>query len=50
MSDIFKFNVKKNDPKIFSVSGPVVIGENMAGSAMFDLVKVGSIGILGEII
>ncbi|KRH92750.1 Vacuolar H+-ATPase V1 sector, subunit A, partial [Pseudoloma neurophilia] len=37
-------------PKIFSVSGPVVIGENMAGSAMFDLVKVGSIGILGEII
>lgn len=42
--------VQNNDPKIYSVSGPVVIGENMAGSAMFDLVKVGSVGILGEII
>lgn len=49
------FDEKSNEeiakePKIFSVSGPVVIGENMTGSAMFDLVKVGNEGILGEII
>ncbi|ELA46126.1 V-type proton ATPase catalytic subunit A [Vavraia culicis subsp. floridensis] len=37
-------------PRIYSVSGPVVIGEKMAGCAMFELVKVGTIGILGEII
>lgn len=37
-------------PTIYSVSGPVVIGQNMAGCAMYDLVKVGSFGILGEII
>lgn len=41
---------KDSTPRIYSVSGPVVIGENMAGNAMFDLVKVGSVGILGEII
>lgn len=43
-------NSSNRDPRIYSVSGPVVIGENMAGSAMFDLVKVGTAGILGEII
>lgn len=35
---------------IYSVSGPVVIGRNMAGSAMYELVKVGSQQLLGEII
>lgn len=39
-----------NHPCIYSISGPVVVGECMAGCAMFELVKVGEMGILGEII
>ena len=35
---------------IFSVSGPVVIAENMTGSAMYELVRVGHVGLVGEII
>ncbi|ELA41927.1 uncharacterized protein VICG_01111 [Vittaforma corneae ATCC 50505] len=35
---------------IYSVSGPVVVGCNMAGCAMYELVKVGSSRLLGEII
>lgn len=35
---------------IHAISGPVVIGKNMAGCAMYELVKVGSLGLLGEII
>lgn len=35
---------------IFSVSGPVVIGKNMAGCAMYELVKVGYQNLLGEVI
>jgi len=35
---------------IFSVSGPVVIAENMSGSAMYELVRVGYVGLVGEII
>ncbi|EPR79645.1 V-type ATPase subunit A [Spraguea lophii 42_110] len=36
--------------KIYSVSGPVVIGEDMRGCMMYELVKVGNDGIVGEII
>lgn len=35
---------------IHSVTGPVVIGQNMAGCAMYELVKVGPSQLLGEII
>ncbi|KEQ95075.1 hypothetical protein AUEXF2481DRAFT_47101 [Aureobasidium subglaciale EXF-2481] len=35
---------------IFSVSGPVIIAENMIGVAMYELVKVGKDGLVGEVI
>eukprot|EP00696_Hemimastix_kukwesjijk_P002910 gnl/Hemi2/13566_TR4632_c0_g14_i1.p1 gnl/Hemi2/13566_TR4632_c0_g14~~gnl/Hemi2/13566_TR4632_c0_g14_i1.p1 ORF type:complete len:624 (-),score=154.60 gnl/Hemi2/13566_TR4632_c0_g14_i1:66-1937(-) len=35
---------------IYSVSGPVVIGEQMAGAQMFELVRVGHSELIGEII
>lgn len=36
--------------KICKVSGPVVVVEDMAGSKMYDVVKVGELGLIGEII
>ncbi|AFN84098.1 vacuolar ATP synthase catalytic subunit A [Encephalitozoon romaleae SJ-2008] len=36
--------------KVYSVSGPVVVGCDMIGCAMYELVKVGSEGLAGEII
>lgn len=35
---------------VLSVSGPVVIAEKMSGSAMYELVRVGSAELVGEII
>ncbi|KAI5479574.1 hypothetical protein MNV49_003311 [Pseudohyphozyma bogoriensis] len=35
---------------VFSVSGPVVVAENMAGAAMYELVRVGHDELVGEII
>ncbi|KAJ1920030.1 H(+)-transporting V1 sector ATPase subunit A [Mycoemilia scoparia] len=35
---------------IYSVSGPVVIAENMVGSAMYELVRVGHESLVGEVI
>jgi len=35
---------------VFSVSGPVVVAEHMAGAAMYELVKVGHDELVGEII
>jgi V-type H+-transporting ATPase subunit A len=35
---------------VFAVSGPVVIAEKMAGSAMYELVRVGHYELVGEII
>ncbi|KAG0754808.1 hypothetical protein G6F57_003238 [Rhizopus arrhizus] len=35
---------------IFSVSGPVVVAENMYGSAMYELVRVGHAELVGEVI
>lgn len=52
-------NAKRNLPKIadedresrfgqvFGVSGPVVIAENMTGSAMYELVRVGHDELVG---
>lgn len=36
--------------QIYSVSGPVVIAENMIGCAMYELVKVGHHNLVGEVI
>ncbi|POW02727.1 hypothetical protein PSTT_11620 [Puccinia striiformis] len=35
---------------VFSVSGPVVVAERMAGAAMYELVRVGHEELIGEII
>ncbi|KAI9274620.1 V-type proton ATPase catalytic subunit A [Phascolomyces articulosus] len=35
---------------IFSVSGPVVVADNMRGSAMYELVRVGHQELVGEVI
>jgi len=35
---------------VYSVSGPVVIAEKMTGAAMYELVRVGHAGLVGEII
>ena len=35
---------------IYSVSGPVVVAENMIGCAMYELVKVGHDSLVGEVI
>lgn len=35
---------------IYSVSGPVIIAENMSGCAMYELVKVGHDNLVGEVI
>jgi V-type H+-transporting ATPase subunit A len=36
--------------KIFKVSGPLVVAENMAGAIMYELVKVGWDKLVGEVI
>ncbi|KFA75562.1 hypothetical protein S40288_10114 [Stachybotrys chartarum IBT 40288] len=36
--------------KIFSVSGPVIVAEDMIGVAMYELVKVGYENLVGEVI
>ncbi|AAS52022.2 ADR102Wp [Eremothecium gossypii ATCC 10895] len=36
--------------QIYSVSGPVVVAENMVGCAMYELVKVGHHNLVGEVI
>lgn len=35
---------------VFSVSGPVIVGENMIGVAMYELCKVGNDDLVGEVI
>lgn len=42
--------VKGMEGKVYSVSGPVVVGCDMVGCAMYELVKVGNEGLAGEII
>ncbi|KAM0671779.1 H(+)-transporting V1 sector ATPase subunit A [Ordospora colligata] len=41
---------RRMEGKVYSVSGPVVIGSDLIGCAMYELVKVGSEGLVGEII
>ncbi len=33
-----------------NIAGPVVVGKNMSGSLMYELVKVGDVGLIGEVI
>lgn len=37
-------------PSIIKISGPVVIADNMTGANMYEVVKVGNLKLLGEII
>jgi len=47
----FEHDVPESDyGVIFSVSGPVVVAEQMAGAAMYELVRVGHAQLVGEII
>ncbi|KAI1370902.1 ATP synthase alpha/beta family, nucleotide-binding domain-containing protein [Hypoxylon crocopeplum] len=39
-----------NSGKIYSVSGPVVVAEDMIGVAMYELVRVGHDNLVGEVI
>jgi len=36
--------------KIYKVAGPLVVGENMSGTKMYELVKIGWDKLVGEII
>jgi V-type H+-transporting ATPase subunit A len=36
--------------RIFKVAGPLVVGENMSGAKMYELVKIGWDKLVGEII
>ncbi|XP_054743998.1 V-type proton ATPase catalytic subunit A-like [Anastrepha obliqua] len=47
----FRFEIDEESyGRVFGVSGPVVTAENMAGSAMYELVRVGYFELVGEII
>jgi len=38
------------DGRIIKIAGPVVVAENMAGAGMYEVVRVGEEGLIGEII
>ncbi|XP_069673875.1 V-type ATP synthase alpha chain-like [Periplaneta americana] len=39
-----------NEGKIAKIAGPLVLAEGITGAKMFDMVKVGNMGLIGEII
>lgn len=41
---------EENQGSIFSVSGPVIVAQNMTGCAMYELCKVGYDNLVGEVI
>lgn len=41
---------EKINGTVFSISGPVVVADNMSGAAMYELVRVGNDKLVGEII
>ncbi|KAL5292354.1 ATP6V1A.2 family protein [Megaselia abdita] len=43
-------NLESEDGRVYGVSGPVVIAEEMCGAAMYELVRVGYFKLVGEII
>ena len=44
------WTVESQFGSIFSISGPVVIAQEMSGAAMYELVRVGHMKLVGEII
>ncbi|CCW66439.1 unnamed protein product [Phytomonas sp. Hart1] len=48
--DAHPFEAERRLGAVKAVSGPVVIAERMSGSAMYELVQVGSFRLVGEII
>jgi len=42
--------MKTNTPYIVRVSGPLVVAKNCLGAKMYDVVRVGNLGLIGEII
>ena len=36
--------------RIVKVAGPVVVAEGMAGARMYDVVRVGQLALIGEIV
>jgi len=49
MADNFEDGESKYG-RIFKVAGPLVVAENMSGTKMFELVKVGWEKLVGEVI
>ncbi len=43
-------SAERPSAQVIRVSGPVVIAEGLTGAKMFDVVRVGELGLLGEII
>lgn len=41
---------ESREAKIVKVAGPVVVAEGMAGSRMYDVVRVGKLNLIGEIV
>ena len=41
---------KTREGKIIKVAGPVVVAEGMAGARMYDVVRVGKLNLIGEIV
>ncbi|MHC4570960.1 MAG: V-type ATP synthase subunit A, partial [Planctomycetota bacterium] len=41
---------EEGQAKIVKVAGPVVVAEGMAGSRMYDVVRVGKLNLIGEIV
>src|SRR4030043_357202 len=41
---------KTREGKIVKVAGPVVVAEGMSGARMYDVVRVGKLNLIGEIV
>ncbi|MHC4622905.1 MAG: V-type ATP synthase subunit A [Planctomycetota bacterium] len=41
---------KERQAKVVKVAGPVVVAEGMAGARMYDVVRVGELNVIGEIV
>ncbi len=41
---------EERQAKIVKVAGPVVVAEGTAGSRMYDVVRVGKLNLIGEIV
>ena len=41
---------ERNEGRIVKVAGPVVVAEGMAGTRMYDVVRVGELNLIGEIV